>query len=99
MWARMRRCSVKQTLPRGGISPSTTHLTSLAASQQQTLVIEVYQDDKLAQTSDVIFNAPPVATRNFIIPVAKAPELQQLTDKIMPLLRNKIKIAGLGRLR
>lgn len=59
------------------------------------LMLVLYQGDTPLQSSDIIFDAPQETTKDFNLPKAIAPEFQRLTDKIKPLLRNKI---GLGKL-
>jgi hypothetical protein len=51
------------------------------------LVLSVFQGTTLLSTSDVIFNAEPSETRDFVIPGATQPEFQRLKDKVKPLLR------------
>ncbi len=59
------------------------------------LVITLCQSDKLLQTADVIFNAPPKVTRDFLIAPDQTPEFQRLSDKIQPLLHSTIGAGGL----
>ena len=72
-------------------------LDQLGAKSAADMVIVLYQNEKLLQTSDVIFNAGTEVAINFIIPAVVAPEFQRIKGKIQPLLRNNIKIGGLAQ--
>ena len=61
------------------------------------LVICLYQDDNLLQTSDVIFNAQADVTKDFIVILTPESEFNHLTKIIQPLLRNKIQINRLAQ--
>jgi hypothetical protein len=62
----------------------------LGGKTSANLVISVYQNDKLLQTSDVIFNAGQKVIKDFIIPVITSPEVPRLDKTIKPLLHKKI---------
>jgi hypothetical protein len=53
------------------------------------LVIRVYQNDTLLHTSDIIFNAGQKVVKDFIIPISRSPDFQQLKNSVQPLLRKK----------
>lgn len=77
---------------------SITYTTKkLSGKATADLVICLFQDGKLLQMSDVIFNAGKKVTRDFIIPTTSAPEFTLLTKTIQPFLRNKIGIGGLAQ--
>jgi hypothetical protein len=50
------------------------------------LVVSVYQAGQLLQTVEDIFNAPPDAILDFIIPVTRVPEFQEIFTKVQPLM-------------
>jgi hypothetical protein len=58
----------------------------LGGKASADLVICVYQNDRLLQTSDLIFNAGQKVIKDFIIPVTKTPDSQRLKKTIQPLL-------------
>lgn len=66
----------------------TSQILGVKASAD--LVISVYKNDELLQTSDLIFNAGQKEIKDFIIPINKAPEYEHLKNKIQPLLHKKI---------
>lgn len=51
------------------------------------LVISVYHNAILLQSSDVIFNAAQQTTKDFVIPVTADPQFEIIEIKIKPLLR------------
>jgi len=75
----------------------TFNARKLSGKAAADLVISIYQDGKLLQTSDVIFNAQTSEIRDFIIPVKTEPEFEQFTEKIRPLLRGKLSLSGLAK--
>lgn len=76
------------------ISYSSTQLDGKIAAD---LVIEVLRDTTLLESSDVIFNANPFETRDFVIQEVQAPEFQRLVDRIEPLLQDKLHQGDLER--
>ena len=67
----------------------------LGGKASADLVISVYQNDRLLQTSDLIFNAGQKVIKDFIIPITKAPDSQRFKNTIQPLQRKKIAFNGL----
>jgi hypothetical protein len=61
------------------------------------LLVGVYKDETLLQSSDVIFNARPVETHDFIIRSTPAPDFQHIPDKIRPLQGTKVGLDGLEK--
>jgi hypothetical protein len=74
-------------------------IKQLGGNSAADLVICMYQDDKLLQTSDAIFNAQQTVAKDFLIPLAEKPEFQRLSGVIQPLLRNRISFPGLTKLQ
>ena len=53
------------------------------------IVLRIYQDKHLMLTSDVIFNAGTLETKDFVLSITPNPEFQDLLASIQPLIRNK----------
>ena len=66
----------------------------LGGKASADLVISVYQNDRLLQTSDLIFNAGQKVIKDFIIPITKAPDSQRFKKTIQPLQRKNISSMG-----
>jgi hypothetical protein len=80
----------------GNYSISYT-LKQLSGKTAADLVICMYQGDELLQTSDVIFNARTMESRDLIITIKKESDFHYLSSRIQPLLREKTKIARLAQ--
>ncbi len=68
----------------------------LSGKTAADLVLSVYGESNLLRNSDVIFNARPTETIDFLLPTPPAPEFQRISDAIKPLLGRRI---ALGELR
>jgi hypothetical protein len=72
-------------------------LDELGGKSAADMVIVLYRDENLLQNSDVIFNAGPEIIKDFIVPVNTTPEFQRLSDKIKPLLGDRVQLGGLEK--
>jgi hypothetical protein len=62
-------------------------VVKVAGNTTVNLIISVYQNAILLQSSDVIFNAAQQTTKDFVIPVTADPQFEVIEIKIKPLLR------------
>jgi hypothetical protein len=63
----------------------TYPIEKLGEKPAADLVICMYQDGKLLQTSDVIFNAKPLETKDFVIAAVVQPEFHKLDNNALKL--------------
>jgi hypothetical protein len=69
----------------------------LGGKPAANLLVGVYRETTLLQRSDVILDAQPVETHDFVIQSTPAPDLQHISDKIRPLQGTKIGLDGLDK--